>query len=229
MRRGGGAGSWRPAPARLPHSFSRARGPRGSAASSARRELGRGAPTSAQGPGRPGHFLAAAFSVSRCPRATMSDPAVNAQLDGIISDFEGGCRAGCGSAQKPLGRDGCSEREAGPLMGRPPAARPASPTWRTAAARASFLLLLFVCAERGQPPRGLLGLPRNYRERSFPLGRRSVPSPRRSRSAFGPLSPAAGRGVSWFTHPCVLLGRTAPSPTPVSGLGLRPLRAGMGR
>lgn len=26
-----------------------------------------------------------------CAPATMSDPAVNAQLDGIISDFEGGC------------------------------------------------------------------------------------------------------------------------------------------
>lgn len=39
----------------------------------------------------PGRLLAAALSAPRRARATMSDPAVNAQLDGIISDFEGGC------------------------------------------------------------------------------------------------------------------------------------------
>lgn len=60
----------------------------------------------------------------------MSDPAVNAQLDGIISDFEGGCPTQrllgelSKSFQAGLRRDGVSTGEARPRMARPGALRP---------------------------------------------------------------------------------------------------------
>lgn len=139
-RRGRGGGAERgegPAPAFLPHSFSRAWGPRGSSGSElctagarARR------PSQRAGPGpRWGRFLAAALRATRCPPATMSDPAVNAQLDGIISDFEGGCWAGCcgreSAGEDPTGGPGagrrCAEGRSDPQSRRPPvesAARP---------------------------------------------------------------------------------------------------------
>lgn len=81
--------------------------------------------------------------------------------------------------------------------------------------RVSFLLLLFVCAERGQPLRGLLGLPRNYRSA---VSLSAVAQPPPSRAPGRPSGPSALRRVrELVTHPCVLPGRTSPSPTPVSG------------
>lgn len=118
---GGGAGARvlgeGPAPAFLPHSFSRPWGPRGSGG-----QLGTGS-GSAQGrvsAGLPAH------------RATMSDPAVNAQLDGIISDFEGGCPTQRllgepgRSLQAGLRRDGASTGEAETPSAHPGALRPRS-------------------------------------------------------------------------------------------------------
>lgn len=130
---GGGARGEGPAPAFLPHSFSRSWGPRGSggelctAGARARRPSQRAGP----GPGR-GRFLPAALRATPCPPATMSDPAVNAQLDGIISDFEGGCRAARRSWAGPSGGSGVCGGEAGTQVGRRPAERvpgPAPPMW----------------------------------------------------------------------------------------------------
>lgn len=123
------------APAFLPHSFNRSWGPRGSggelctAGARARRPSQRAGP----GPGR-GRFLPAALRATPCPPATMSDPAVNAQLDGIISDFEGGSRAALTSWAGPSGWSGVGREEAGASAGHPPAQRvpgPAPPTWST--------------------------------------------------------------------------------------------------
>lgn len=60
----------------------------------------------------------------------MSDPAVNAQLDGIISDFEGGCQTQRllgelgRNLQAGLRRDGMSTGEARPRFAHPGALRP---------------------------------------------------------------------------------------------------------
>lgn len=155
----------------------------------------------------------------------MSDPAVNAQLDGIISDFEGGCRAGCGTAWRPLGQEGCGKGEAGPPMGRPPAARPASPTWRTAAA--SFLPFIVVCVCRTRTASSRApGASAKPPERSFPLSRRSAPSLPRFGSAFGPLSPAASQGVGY--SPLRPAWEDSPLPHTSFGLGLSGIRARVG-
>lgn len=159
----------------------------------------------------------------------MSDPAVNAQLDGIISDFEGGCRPAtapqaCSGAPRggPQARRG-RRRGGRTPMGCPPAAPPprarvasvehpvrgtrgpralAGPCARPARCRrVSFLLLLFVFAERRQSPRGLAGLPQTALARGFPLSCRSVLSLPRSPSASGPW-PCGGLG-EFATRPRV--------------------------
>lgn len=93
--RGGGPGAWGGAGARLPPPFIQ--------------------PTvGAEGLGRPARHwererAGPGLRGTPCAPATMSDPAVNAQLDGIISDFEGGCPTPLGergrSPQAGLGRD----------------------------------------------------------------------------------------------------------------------------
>lgn len=89
-------------------------------------------PTRRAGAG-PGRLLAAALSAPRRARATMSDPAVNAQLDGIISDFEGGCwpptaRQGAprgGHPRETGARTGRRDPDGAPSRrGSPPAPRP---------------------------------------------------------------------------------------------------------
>lgn len=132
-----------------------------------------------------------------------------------------------GRARGPLGadlrRDGGADGEGGPRWGAlpprpPPRARVASvehpvrgtrgpralagPCARPARCRwVSFLLLLFVFAERRQSPRGFAGLPQTALARGFPLSCRSVLSLPRSPSASGPW-PCGGLG-EFATRPRV--------------------------
>lgn len=114
--RGGGPGAWGGAGARLPPPFIQPTvGAEGLGRPARHRERERA------GPGLRG---------TPCAPATMSDPAVNAQLDGIISDFEGGCptQRVLGelgrSFQAGLRRDGVSTGEAKPRIAPPGALRP---------------------------------------------------------------------------------------------------------
>lgn len=114
--RGGGPGAWGGAGARLPPPFIQ--------------------PTvGAEGLGRPARHwererAEPGLRGTPCAPATMSDPAVNAQLDGIISDFEGGCPTQRllgelgRSLQAGLERDGVSTGEARPRIAHPGALCP---------------------------------------------------------------------------------------------------------
>lgn len=151
----------------------------------------------------------------------MSDPAVNAQLDGIISDFEGGCRARRGRAE-----EGAGPPEGAPRPPRAPRPAPASPTWRTrfggprasaAPALPPGFLPFIVFAERRQPPRGLAGRPRNWPGRAAPSRPSQGPSPRRPS---GPRGPAAGRGAG---HPLLRPAQSAAA-LPHTSFGAGPSR-----
>lgn len=114
--RGGGPGAWGGAGARLPPPFIQPTvGAEGLVRPARHRERERA------GPGLRG---------TPCAPATMSDPAVNAQLDGIISDFEGeyptqGLLGELGrSLQAGLRRDGVNTGEARPRIAHPRALRP---------------------------------------------------------------------------------------------------------
>lgn len=154
---------------------------------------------------------------SRCPRATMSDPAVNAQLDGIISDFEGVCGVGCGGAQRPLGRGRCAKGEVGPPMGRSRAARPASPTWRTAAASFLPFIVVRLCRARTASSRAP-GASSELPGAQFPSQRSLSPLP--PALPVGPRAPQpCGGSGSWFLTAASCRGAQPPPPHQFRGWG----------